>query len=205
MKLLLVEPEFPLAVKSRNHSHFLPIGLLKIGSYHRLRGDKVRLVRGLARCGFTPDRVLVTSLFTYWSEHVHQAVAFYHEAYPNAQIEIGGVYASLMPEDCKARSPFAIVRRGLYRGGPPRTCPSITCSCPRSWITKSFIRRAAARGVAHFVEHGELSQRLLAGARCFRLSRNGNLSSTTTTCLQIRTLTMSWRNSGTFACLMGTR
>jgi hypothetical protein len=65
----------------------------------------------------TPDRVLITSLFTYWSEYVHEAAAFYHEAYPNAQIEIGGIYASLMPKYCKKRSPFAYVYRGLYRRG----------------------------------------------------------------------------------------
>jgi hypothetical protein len=116
-KLLLVEPNFPIPVKSRNHSHFLPIGLLKIGSYHKRLGDKVKLVRGLRRCGFKPDRILITSLFTYWSSQVHEAAAFYHRAYPTAQIEIGGIYASLMQRHCKRQSSFAKVSRGLYRGG----------------------------------------------------------------------------------------
>jgi len=117
IKVLLVEPDFPIAAKSKNHSHFLPVGLLKIGSYHKQRGDRVKLVRGLRSCGFNPARVLITSLFTYWSKYVHDAAEFYHEAYPGTKIEIGGIYASLMPEDCKARSPFANVYRGLYRGG----------------------------------------------------------------------------------------
>jgi radical SAM superfamily enzyme YgiQ (UPF0313 family) len=116
-KILLVEPDFPIANKSKNHSHFLPIGLLKIGSYHNKRGDNVKLVRGVKRCGFKPDKVLITSLFTYWSKYVHEAANFYHKAYPTAKIEIGGIYASLMPEDCKKRSPFAKVYKGLYRGG----------------------------------------------------------------------------------------
>ncbi len=117
MHILLVEPEFPIPDKSKNHSHFLPVGLLKIGSYHKAKKDRVKLVRGLERCGFTPDRIFITSLFTYWSSHVHQAASFYHKAYPKAQIEIGGIYASLLPEDCRKRSPFATVRRGLYRRG----------------------------------------------------------------------------------------
>jgi len=117
MKLLLVEPDFPIPLKSKNHSHFLPIGLLKIGTYHRERGDVVRLVRGLVRCEFDPDRILITSLFTYWSKYVHDAAAFYHRAYPSANIEIGGIYASLMPDHCKRNSPFASVKPGLYRGG----------------------------------------------------------------------------------------
>jgi len=116
-KVLVVEPAFPVAVKSKNHSHFLPSGLLKIGSYLRQNGAKVKLIRGLRRSGFTPDRILITSLFTYWSKHVHEAAAFYHRAYPSAKIEIGGIYASLMPKDCKKRSPFATVCRGLYRRG----------------------------------------------------------------------------------------
>ncbi len=122
MKLLLVEPDFPIPDKSRNHSHFLPIGLLKIATYHKeKKNDPVKLVRGLKRCGFTPDRVLITSLFTYWSQYVHDAAAFYHKAYPDAQIEIGGIYATLMPRDCKKRSPFAVVRTGLYRRGIAET------------------------------------------------------------------------------------
>jgi hypothetical protein len=117
MKLLLVEPDFPIATKSKNHAHFLPIGLLKIGTYHKQKRDRVKLVRGLKRCGFTPGRILITSIFTYWSKYVHEAAKFYHEAYPKARIEIGGIYASLMPEHCKQHSPFAHVYKGLYRGG----------------------------------------------------------------------------------------
>lgn len=116
-KMLLVEPNFPIPTKSKNHSHFLPIGLLKIGSYHKLKGDKVKLVRGVERCGFTPDRILITSLFTYWSKYVHEATAFYRKAYPSAQIEIGGIYSSLMPGHCKDGSPFAKVCQGLYMDG----------------------------------------------------------------------------------------
>jgi len=117
LKVLLIEPNFPIASKSKNHAHFLPIGLLKIGTYHKQKGDRVKLVRGLKRCGFTPDRILITSVFTYWSKYVHEAAKFYRKAYPSARIEIGGIYASLMKKDCKRKSPFAYVYRGLYRGG----------------------------------------------------------------------------------------
>ena len=113
----MVEPNFPIASKSKNHAHFLPIGLLKIGTHHKQKGDRVALVRGLERCGFTPDRILITSVFTYWSKYVHEAARFYHEAYPKARIEIGGIYASLMKRHCKKHSPFAYVYKGLYRGG----------------------------------------------------------------------------------------
>ncbi len=38
MKILLVEPGFPIPPKSKNHRDFLPVGLLKLASYHRERG-----------------------------------------------------------------------------------------------------------------------------------------------------------------------
>jgi hypothetical protein len=117
MKVLLVEPPFPIPLKSRNHAQFLPIGLLKIGSWHQQRGDKVRLVRGCKPAGMIPDRILITSLFTYWAAGVHTAARYYHERYPDARIEIGGIYASLMPNHCRAALPFADVRPGLYENG----------------------------------------------------------------------------------------
>jgi hypothetical protein len=123
MNILLVEPAFPVPDKSRNHSHFLPIGLLKIGTYHKTLGDNVHLVRGGGTAPFKPDRVLITSLFTYWSQAVHEAAAFYHQRFPRAQIEIGGIYASLMAEDCRRRSPFARVQPGLYRYGAAENLP----------------------------------------------------------------------------------
>ncbi len=116
-KLLLVEPDFPIPHKSKNHAHFLPIGLLKIGSYHESLGDQVKLIRGLEHSEFTPDRILITSLFTYWARYVHEAAAFYHKIHPKAKIEIGGIYASLMPKHCKNGSPFATVSPGLYLSG----------------------------------------------------------------------------------------
>lgn len=102
MKILLVEPNFPIPPKSKNHRDFLPIGLLKLASYHRARGDKVKLVRGNQYFqNFYPSQVKITSLFTYWSKYVWESVKFYKENYPKAKVIVGGIYASLMPEHCK--------------------------------------------------------------------------------------------------------
>lgn len=101
MKVLLVEPSFPIPSKSKNHRDFLPIGLLKFASYHRERGDEVRLVRGnIYSSDFYPDKIKITSLFTYWSSYVWEAVKFYKGKYPNSKIIVGGIYASLMPGHC---------------------------------------------------------------------------------------------------------
>lgn len=102
MNVLLVEPTFPIPPKSKNHRDFLPIGLLKLASYHRQKGDCFRLIRGNKDTnGFVPDEVKITSLFTYWSQFVWDSVAFYKKKFPNAKVTVGGIYASLMPGHCK--------------------------------------------------------------------------------------------------------
>ncbi len=101
-KILLVEPNFPIPPKSKNHRDFLPIGLLKLANYHRGKGDKIKLVRGNYYFpDFYPSQVKITSLFTYWSNYVWESVKFYKENYPKAKVIVGGIYASLMPEHCK--------------------------------------------------------------------------------------------------------
>jgi hypothetical protein len=102
-RILLVEPEFPFPNKSKNkankvHKNFVPIGLLKLGALHQSKGHKVKLVRGKknkSEIKFEPDEILVTSLFTYWSNHVWDAIEYYHNLFPDAVIHLGGIYATL--------------------------------------------------------------------------------------------------------------
>ena len=116
-KVLLVEPNFPIPNKSRNHSNFLPIGLLKIASYLKSKSIEVELIRFEEKDEdysqttlnlknedneeFKPDLIFVTSIFTYWSKHVKNAVLYYKNKFKNVPVIVGGVYASLMPEHCK--------------------------------------------------------------------------------------------------------
>jgi len=117
MKILLVEPNFPIPAKSKNHANFLPIGLLKIASYHRSLGDKIELKRGNSSASFYPDEIKITSLFTYWSKHVKESVEYYRRLYPKAVIEVGGIYASLIPDHCKIYTGCDVVGQGLYKNG----------------------------------------------------------------------------------------
>jgi len=101
MKILLVEPNFPIPAKSKNHKNFLPIGLLKLHDYYNNLGYKTKIVRGNKSkieigVKFKPDKIMITSLFTYWSKYVWDTVEFYRKNYPDSEIIIGGIYASLM-------------------------------------------------------------------------------------------------------------
>lgn len=110
--VLLVEPNFPIPNKSRNHKNFLPIGLLKIAALLRSKGIDVTLVRhGIGNYDGNLDHfldskesydlILITSIFTYWASHVKDAVSFYRKMYKDVPILVGGIYASLMPKQCK--------------------------------------------------------------------------------------------------------
>jgi hypothetical protein len=99
--ILLVEPNFPIDLKSKNHRQSLPIGLLKLASYHRSLGNNVQLVRGGIELSYVPDEILITSLFTYWSKYVWDSVTYYKHKFPNTKVTVGGIYATLMPEHCK--------------------------------------------------------------------------------------------------------
>lgn len=96
-KVLLVWPNY--------YSPYPPLGLLKLGAYHRNFGDVVSLVRPPYLPEWTPDLILVTSLFTYSWRYVQEAVLFYHCWYPGVPIILGGIYASLMEEHVREHIP----------------------------------------------------------------------------------------------------
>lgn len=105
MHVLLVEPDY--------YTRYPPLGLLKLASFHRNKGDSVELVRGLVKPLESPERVYVTSLFTYAWKPVHQAVAYYKAKYPQAKVHLGGIYASLLPDHARL-SGADVVHEGLF-------------------------------------------------------------------------------------------
>ena len=106
MKILLVEPDY--------YTRYPPLGLMKLASYHRSQGNQIKLVRGTNNdINFTPDKIEITSLFTYAWKPVHKAIEFYHLLFPNAKINVGGIYASLMPDDIKSAYSYVNVNIGL--------------------------------------------------------------------------------------------
>lgn len=107
MNVLLVEPNY--------YTRYPPLGLMKLASYHRSRANKVKLVKGINEdINFVPNRIEITSLFTYAWKPVHEAIEFYHKKFKDAKIRIGGIYASLMPERIKSFYPFVNIHEGLY-------------------------------------------------------------------------------------------
>lgn len=127
MNILLIEPNFPFPSKSKNkankvHKNFVPVGLLKFAALYKERGDHVKLVRGtksLKRIGFVPDEILVTSLFTYWSQQVWDCIDYYRSLFPNAVIKLGGIYATLHADTKKLQNLSKIYNVEICKGLHP--------------------------------------------------------------------------------------
>lgn len=64
---------------------------------------------------YIPDKILITSLFTYWSSYVKDSVDHYRKLFPNAEIIVGGIYASLMPEHCRQYTQCDSVFKGVHK------------------------------------------------------------------------------------------
>jgi hypothetical protein len=107
MRILLVEPEY--------YTQLPPLPLLKLSTYHKMMGDDVvGLVRGCKHPKSEPNRIYVTSLFTWAWRPVWEAIKHYRRIFPNAEIWLGGLYASLLP-DHALESGADYVYVGIFR------------------------------------------------------------------------------------------
>lgn len=132
MNILLVRPDWPRPRKmsKSSPSKYFPFPLLKLASLYRSQGHNVALVldqkpsemedTGQAALPVTVgnfpfervDRICVTTVFSYWFKHVEACIKRYMAAFPNANIHIGGVHATLSPEVYRNAFPNAYVHVG---------------------------------------------------------------------------------------------
>jgi len=93
--ILLVEPAYK--------TKYPPLGLMKISTYHKMKGDNVVFVKGRNTAVQYQywDRVYIGTLFTWtWKETV-ETIKFYSATLFNytGKCFIGGILASLLPDD----------------------------------------------------------------------------------------------------------
>lgn len=94
--ILLVEPAYK--------NKYPPLGLMKLSTYHKGRGDNVSFVKGLVPEAKDRiwDRVYVTTLFTFHFDLTVKTIRYYKSSVGSTKdIFVGGILASLMPEKVK--------------------------------------------------------------------------------------------------------
>ncbi|WP_319526166.1 hypothetical protein [uncultured Desulfosarcina sp.] len=112
--VLLVEPGYK--------TKFPPMGLMKISKYHKILGDSVYFVKGINH--EVPyerywDRIYVSTLFTYnWAATV-KTIKYYKNLVrgDNSRIFVGGIMATLMPEELWKETGLVPIRGLLCEPG----------------------------------------------------------------------------------------
>ncbi|MDH7576983.1 MAG: cobalamin-binding domain-containing protein [Bacillota bacterium] len=110
--ILLVEPKYK--------SKYPPLGLMKISTYHKLKGDRVVFVKGCIPEMQVQswDRIYISSLFTYYWKETLQTIYYYQASVPSpADIYVGGVMATLLYDDLKSATGATVIPGLLDKPG----------------------------------------------------------------------------------------
>ena len=134
-RILLVEPDYG--------NTYPPLGLMKISTWHKERkGDFVDFLKLRPQemqsllNGESPKRhydlIYITSLFTYHADEVIKAVQYCKAKYPQTEIKIGGIMATLLPGYVREKtgiSPHKQLLPGAEDCRPDYTLfPELRCS-----------------------------------------------------------------------------
>lgn len=111
-KILLVEPG--------NKNKFPPLGLMKISSYHKLKGDQVTFVKGCMPevKQKTYDRIYIATVFSFlWDISVRTIEYYMKCTLTPKNIFLGGVMATLFADELEQKFGVSVVRGLLNQHG----------------------------------------------------------------------------------------
>lgn len=91
-RILLVEPNYK--------NKYPPIGLMKISTYYKNKGDFVQFQKGLLPVAevATFDKVFITTLFTFDFDMCIETIRYYVAVVGIDKVFVGGIAATIMPE-----------------------------------------------------------------------------------------------------------
>jgi hypothetical protein len=148
--ILLVEPAY--------NNPYPSLGLMKISTWHKKKGDNVMLIKDNSHNSALDlfernekcykklkkhyDIIYITSLFTYQAQYVIESIEYYRNKFPKARIRVGGIMATLMPEYIKEKTGIE-PHIGLLRG--VENCPPDYSWYPNLSYSISFTTRGCPR------------------------------------------------------------
>ena len=115
MQILLIEPTYK--------NKYPPLGLMKIATFHKQRGDAVRFIKGLNKeiKAQMWDRIYITTLFSfYWHETIN-TIRYYEYSVKDPQnLFIGGPMATLMADEIEKETGYKPIKGLLNEKGKLR-------------------------------------------------------------------------------------
>jgi hypothetical protein len=97
MNVLLVEPDYALTYPN--------LALMKFSAKHKKNNHNIKYIKGnlqpsgnLFCDGYIPNIIYISTMFTYEAKKTISCINFYRENYPDTEIQVGGIFASLMPD-----------------------------------------------------------------------------------------------------------
>jgi len=108
LRVLLIEPAYK--------AKYPPLGLMKISTFHKQRGDAVVFYKGTnaALRNQIWDVIYITTMFTYQWNITIRTIKFYQRNKANRNIKVGGILASLLYNEVK-RETGITPHFGLYK------------------------------------------------------------------------------------------
>lgn len=110
--ILLVEPDY--------RSKFPPLGLMKISTYHKRKGDCVTFVRGRIpeKRDMHWHRIYVSSLFTWELPRTVKTIRYYEKSVNSRKnIFVGGIGATLLPNFIKEQVECTVIEGQIEKHG----------------------------------------------------------------------------------------
>ncbi|MBL7075731.1 cobalamin-dependent protein [candidate division KSB1 bacterium] len=148
--ILLVEPAYK--------NPYPPLGLMKISTWHKRKGNNVQLIKDTPHSPSLDlfeeneicykklknhyDIIYITSLFTYQAQFVIETIRYYIDKFPKARTRVGGIMATLIPEYIKEKTGIE-THVGLLRGA--ENCPPDYSWYPNLNYSISFTTRGCPR------------------------------------------------------------
>ena len=111
-RILLIEPGYK--------NKYPPLGLMKISTYHKLKGDYVQFVKG---CDPNIrkekwDRIYISTLFTFYWNITLKTIRYYiRSVRVPSDVFVGGVMATLLSNDMEKETGVNVVRGLLDKPG----------------------------------------------------------------------------------------
>ena len=116
VNILLRKPKRVLLIEPAYKVKYPPLGLMKISTFHKQRGDEVVFCKG-TRAELRDqkwDVIYIATMFTYQWNIAIRTIKFYQRNKANRNIKVGGILASLLYEEVKKETGIT-PHFGLYK------------------------------------------------------------------------------------------